>query len=60
MAWAASTADLAGMAFPANESVIGPDVIVFPESIKLGDSTVVVPPVVGAEMSVAKDCHRSF
>ena len=36
-----------------------PDVVVFPESIELGDPTVVVPPVVGAEMSVTKDCHRS-
>ena len=35
-----------------------PDVVVFPESIELGDHTVAVPLVVGAEMSGTKDCHR--
>ena len=36
-----------------------PDVVVFPESVELGDPTVIVPPVVGAEMSVTKDFNRS-
>ena len=34
------------------------DDVVFPGSNELGDPTVVIPPVVGADMSVSKDCHR--
>ena len=40
-----------------HDDVNEPDVVVFPESIELGDTTVVIPPVVGAERSVTKDCH---
>ena len=34
------------------------DDVVFPGSSELGDPTVVIPPVVGVDMSVAKDCNR--
>ena len=40
-----------------DDYVTEPDVVVFPESIELGDPTVVVPPVVGVEMSATKECH---
>ena len=35
-----------------------PDVVVFPESIELGDPNVVVPPVVRDGMSVTEGRHR--
>ena len=45
------------MAFP-DDYVKESDDVVFPGSSELGDPTVVIPPVVGADMSDAKDCNR--